>query len=194
MLVLFVIGESQTGEDPVEVNSRLQVHLTADAEYKSLLEVIAFYRGFATTCLVYRAISTIGADAVRKLYGAEGDGIVWAILSSGIDASHPHFAKHSNLEPSPFHFDFVSSDGVNRALEDECGNGTAAAGIVAGELEGKFKAVVRRFGPEGDVNYEPLSLTYISGVAPKCKLVSLKVLDDDGKGSVSNVIAAIAHI
>ena len=85
-------------------------------------------------------------------------------------------------------------DDVNRALEDENGFGTATAGIVAGELKGKFKAVVRRLGPEGDVNYEPVSLTYISGVAPKCKLISLKVIDEEGHGPVANVIAAIAHI
>ncbi len=143
---------------------------------------------------MYRVISTIGADAVRRLYGAEGDGIVWAIIASGIDASHPHFTKHSNLEPSSFHRSFVIDDDVNRALEDEFGFGTAAAGIVAGELEGKFKAVVRRLGPEGEVNLEQVALTNITGVAPKCKLVSLKVLDEVGKGPVSNVIAALAHI
>src|SRR5262245_33797741 len=94
--------------------------------------------GFATTCPMYRAISTIGADVVRRLYGAEGDGIVWGILSSGIDASHPHFTKHSNLEPSPFHRDFTVDAGIDTALVDEKGIGTAVAGIVAGELEGKL--------------------------------------------------------
>ena len=90
--------------------------------------------GFATTRPMYRAISTIGADAVRRLYGAEGDGIVWAILGSGIDASHPHFTKHSNLAPSPFR-SFVLrvtaamtalslKDDENRALQDENGLGT----------------------------------------------------------------------
>jgi hypothetical protein len=143
---------------------------------------------------MYRAISTIGADAVRRLYGAEGEGIVWAIFGSGIDASHPHFTKYSNLEPSPFHRDFVSSDDVNRALEDENGFGTAKAGIIAGELEGKFKAVVRRLGPDGEANLEQVALASITGVAPKCKLVSLKVLDEDGQGPLSEVIAAIAHI
>ena len=134
---------------------------------------------------MYRAISTIGADAVRRPYGAEGDGIVWAILGSGIDASHPHFTKNSNLEPSRFHRDFVSSDGVNRALEDENGFGTMTAGIVAGELEGKFQAVVRRLGPDGFANLEQVALTGITGVSPKCKLVSLKVLENDGRGCVS---------
>src|SRR5260370_23619431 len=31
-------------------------------------------------------------------------------------------------------------------------------------------------------------------MAPRCHLVSLKVLDDEGNGEVSNLIAAIAHI
>jgi serine protease AprX len=31
-------------------------------------------------------------------------------------------------------------------------------------------------------------------MAPKCKLVSLRVLDENGKGSVSNLIAAINHV
>src|SRR5262245_626510 len=103
---------------------------------------------------MHRAISTIGADVVRRLYAAEGEGICWAILDSGIDASHSHFKKYVNCASSPFHRDFVSSDDVNRALEDENGHGTCTAGIIAGELEGNFKAVVRRLGPEGDVNFE----------------------------------------
>jgi subtilisin family serine protease len=85
-------------------------------------------------------------------------------------------------------------DDVGRALQDENGLGTMTAGIVAGELEGKLKAVVRRLGPDGNVNLEEVVLTNITGVAPKCKLISLKVLDEDGHGLVSNVIAAIAHI
>src|SRR6266446_9989162 len=32
------------------------------------------------------------------------------------------------------------------------------------------------------------------GMAPRCHLVSLKVLDDEGNGEVSNLIAAIAHV
>lgn len=143
---------------------------------------------------MHRVLSTIAADAVRRLYGAEGDGIAWAVLDSGINASHPHFKKHSNLESSAFHRDFASYDEGNKALEDEHGNGTSIAGIVAGELEGKFTAVVRHLGPDGDINLEQIVLTNIAGVAPKTKLVSLRVLDENGQGPVSNAIAAIAHI
>jgi hypothetical protein len=142
---------------------------------------------------MYRAISTIGADAVRRLYGAEGDGIVWAIIDSGIDASHPHFLKYTNVDPaSLWHKDFTI-DGAG-AFVDLNGHGTSVAGIVAGELEGKSKGLIRRLGPHQEVNYEHVALTNMSGVAPKCKLVSLKVLDEDSRGTVSDMIAAIAHI
>ncbi len=46
-----------------------------------------------------------------------------------------------------------------------------------------------------DVEYQQMKLVDgISGMAPRCKLVSLRVLDENGKGSVSNLIAAIAHV
>ena len=45
-----------------------------------------------------------------------------------------------------------------------------------------------------DVEYQETRLDGISGMAPQCKLVSLRVLDEDGKGAVSNLIAAISHV
>ena len=43
-----------------------------------------------------------------------------------------------------------------------------------------------------DIEYQVTQLDGISGMAPQCKLVSLRVLDENGKGAVSNLIAAIA--
>jgi subtilisin family serine protease len=45
-----------------------------------------------------------------------------------------------------------------------------------------------------DVEYQETRLGTVSGMAPRCKLVSLRVLDENGKGSVSNLIAAINYI
>src|ERR1043165_8130458 len=39
-----------------------------------------------------------------------------------------------------------------------------------------------------------MPLVATRGMAPECQLVSLKVLDDEGRGSVTNLLAAIAHI
>ena len=46
-----------------------------------------------------------------------------------------------------------------------------------------------------DVEYQAVKLIEgMSGMAPRCKLVSLRVLDENGKGTVSNLIAAIGHV
>jgi subtilisin family serine protease len=39
-----------------------------------------------------------------------------------------------------------------------------------------------------------MNLERISGMAPRCKLLSLKVLDDKGRGSTSGIIAALEYI
>ncbi len=44
------------------------------------------------------------------------------------------------------------------------------------------------------VETSEVMLSSIRGMAPRCRLVSLKVLDDEGNGEVSNLIAAIAHV
>ena len=53
-----------------------------------------------------------------------------------------------------------------------------------------------------DENGKPTEITErldaITGMAPRCKLLSLKVLDDDGKGNgtgrASSIIAALQYI
>ena len=46
----------------------------------------------------------------------------------------------------------------------------------------------------GEVTLSKLPVETITGMAPQCKLVSLKVLDDNGQGEVSSLIAAIDEI
>ncbi|HEV2126541.1 MAG TPA: S8 family serine peptidase, partial [Chloroflexota bacterium] len=146
-------------------------------------------------------MSTVKADAARMAFSAYGQEIVWAVLDSGIDRDHPHFREHKNLDLSPplSHIDFAGNE--DRALVDTFGHGTHVAGIIAGELkpsvdkdngeQRQIRASARYRDESGDVIYDPLILDAISGVAPKCKLVSLKVLDDKGDGVASNLIAAI---
>jgi hypothetical protein len=44
------------------------------------------------------SIVTVKADAARAAFSADGQNIVWAVADSGIDAAHPHFAVHRNLD------------------------------------------------------------------------------------------------
>ena len=169
----------------------------------------------------HRSVRTVKADAAQNSFSAFGEGITWAVMDSGIDREHPHFAMHANIDRiSPFHRDFT---GVPKAdpLVDEYGHGTHVAGIIAGQQTQAFtppfppaqryreawrlQAVERErksIDNDGDDDDTPATaakpqakpLASIAGIAPKCKLVSLKVLDEFGNGKASNVIAAIGHI
>jgi subtilisin family serine protease len=97
------------------------------------------------------------------------------------------------------HCDFtVGGDdrGLPTALVDKFGHGTHVAGIIGGiYLSDKpAKAMRTKLGQGEQVEVFEEDITQIAGMAPSCKLVSLKVLNDDGEGDVSNIIAAIDRI
>src|SRR5690348_4540926 len=56
------------------------------------------------------SIRTVKADAAQSAFAATGEGIVWAVLDSGI-SPHSHFHKHHNLDLDPplVHRSFVAS-------------------------------------------------------------------------------------
>jgi serine protease AprX len=162
----------------------------------------------------YRSVRTVKADAAQNSFSAYGEGITWAVVDSGIDQRHPHFSLHSNIDAdSPFHHDFTGAANPD-PLSDLKGHGTHVAGIIAGQ---QIATAVPEAGPKApydaawrlssvqrerkdggigdvDVSTVPKNLSAIAGIAPKSKLISLKVLDQFGNGKASNVIAAIAHI
>jgi subtilisin family serine protease len=150
---------------------------------------------FEVKAFIDRSVRTVKADAARFSFSAEGRDMLWAVMDSGIQGDHPHFRKHANLEFSgeeDFHKDFT---GGSEPLKDECGHGTHVAGIIAGELKGgASNAFVRQRDEHGEVTFMKTVLESISGMAPACKLVSLKVLDGEGSGLVSNLIAALDYI
>ncbi|QND24495.1 S8 family serine peptidase (plasmid) [Rhizobium leguminosarum bv. viciae] len=132
--------------------------------------------------MTYQSTKTIRADEARKTFGVEGEGIVWAVVDSGVQRGHVHFQKHNNLTlPAPLrHLDFSDPElpedlREQEALVDSNGHGTFNAGIVAGD--------------SSDAEDEPCI-----GVAPKCKILSLKVISESGEASERNVIAALRWI
>ncbi len=93
----------------------------------------------------HRSVSTVMADVACKLFGSSGRGIVWAVVDSGIDGTHPHFRRHGNLElPSPLaHHDFTVLKGEGEPLVDRYGHGTHVAGTIAGEITKGLERVLR---------------------------------------------------
>jgi serine protease AprX len=142
-------------------------------------------------CLT-RSLTTIKGDACHRAFNSFGEGIVWAVLDSGIQKDHPHFAAGTidDTLSEPF------VDGS--ALEDKFGHGTHVAGIIAGswKADPKQPVVATEMVVEGseqtEIKLEELGT--ITGIAPKARLVSYKVLDDKGVGKTSAVLAAIQKI
>jgi serine protease AprX len=158
---------------------------------------------FIVRAQIWKSVPTVKADACRRSFATSGKGILWAILDSGIDAAHPHFGQFGNLKglPAPVtHMDFTTDPAAKvDPPVDDYGHGTHVAGIIAGQMEDTQAsspvAIVRERDATGTITYQAQrDVGTVVSVAPECKLVSFKVLDQSGQGPVSNVIAAIEEI
>lgn len=166
--------------------------------------IFRIWPDFPVRPLVDRSCATIKADAARRTFGATGFGITWAVVDSGIDGAHPHFATCCTLggEAVGLHRDFTQpqSDGTAaQALTDAFGHGTHVAGIIAGVApDGRQLQIVQHAqdAAGGDVAEERTLPpgAQLAGIAPMCKLISLKVLDGQGQGATSNVLRALAYV
>lgn len=187
--VLRLVAGRDARAEPVETTNDPSAPASQRAIYR-------IWPDFEVRPLISRSVSTVKADAARVSFAATGDEIVWAVLDSGIDQDHPHFRLHANLklEPALAHCDFTGS---GDPLKDDYGHGTHVAGIVAGELSSndeEIRAFTRHRDEHGEVTYNIAKLSTISGMAPRCKLLSLKVLDSGGRGMASSLIAAIQYV
>ncbi len=98
---------------------------------------------------------------IAKSYGWDGTGIGVAVLDSGV-RQHNQMSLSDNVV---YKESFVKSDSDPA---DDHGHGNHVAGIITADGSGGFH-----------------------GIAPKAKLINLRVLDKNGKGTDSAVIAAI---
>lgn len=169
--------------------------------------VYQVWEDFEISPLISSTISTVKADAARAAFRAAGTDIVWAVIDSGIKGDHEHFARHRNLQEvvAGWHRDFTQDNpagAADAALVDDFGHGTHVAGIIAGEIPPQpgvashptiraYQRILNTESHDREIIPQQLQLETISGMAPRAGLVSLKVLGADGKGNVSNIIAAL---
>ncbi|NEP83175.1 MAG: S8 family serine peptidase [Okeania sp. SIO3B3] len=117
--------------------------------------------------------------------GFQGEGVVVAVIDSGVDSTHPELTGQmwSNSGEIPnngiddddngyiddtWGWDFVSDDNDPK---DEESHGTHIAGTIAAKRDG----------------------IGTTGVAPNAEIMSLRVLNDEGVGRVSDGISAIIY-
>jgi serine protease AprX len=127
-----------------------------------------------------RTGATIGASTMRQELGLSGAGIGVALIDSGVSAWHSDLVMghDGSYHQRVVHFkDFTSPLPPDTyATEfpfDDYGHGTHVAGIIAGS----------GFDSDGAR----------TGVAPGASIVGLKVLNSNGTGFISDVIAAIDY-
>ncbi len=154
--------------------TRLETEHLASQFGKPGLMVKRIWRNEAKRALLDTSIATIHAGAAHAGYQALGRDVAWAVLDSGINNAHPHFARHKNIVAE---VDCTKRTVTEGSAADDNGHGTHVAGIIAG---------VNEFaGPPPRV---------FSGVAPQASLHIYKVLDGDGNGEDAWIIKALDHI
>ena len=121
-------------------------------------------------------VAASGAGAAYQQYGLTGAGVTVAVVDSGVrsnaDLKTPATVK-SRLIASQ---NFVPSD---TSTDDLCGHGTHIAGIIAGNGAASTGSQYTH--------------TYY-GIARQANLVSARVLDANGSGSVSTVLAGLQWV
>ena len=167
------VGErAQVGE----IDNRMLAAVAADPR---VVRVMIDRPAFPT---LDRTGRTIGSTVMREEYGVTGKGVGVAIIDSGITSYHDDLYRTRNRPDTRrvAHFrDFTRASGstlwagTTELPHDEYGHGTHVAGIIAGN--GVDSRGAR------------------AGVAPGAHLIGLKVLDAEGNGYVSDVIAAIDY-
>jgi serine protease AprX len=117
-------------------------------------------------------VAAVMDDVARQQYGLDGTGVGIAVIDSGV-FNHDDLQKSSGSGSRIVYSEsFIPGDS---STNDAYGHGTHVAGIVAGN------------GHDSASGYP----TQYVGIAPNANIINLRVLDANGAGNDSQVIAAI---
>lgn len=122
-------------------------------------------RGELFNAELIEASSLINVTQARLAYGVNGAGLTAAVLDTGIRASHHDFTGRVVAQVN-----YTSDNGGNSGnANDGDGHGTNVAGIIAANADH-------------------------TGMAPGASIAALKVLDNSGSGSFTDIDSAISWV
>ncbi|MGA7647547.1 MAG: S8 family serine peptidase, partial [Terriglobales bacterium] len=117
--------------------------------------------------------TAVEADVAASQYALTGAGVGVALIDSGI-AAHPDLNDGNGNSRVVYSQSFVAGD---TTTSDKFGHGTHVAGLIGGT--GASSGTANGY-----------AATY-AGMAPGVNLINLRVLDQNGSGTDSGVVAAI---
>lgn len=156
-----------------------QFELDALRTLSEQLHVKQVWANASKRTLIADSIATIQVAPARLGYGATGAGINWAILDTGIDDGHRHFAAHQNVRSQWDCTQFGPPLPLAPGNNDPHGHGTHVAGIIGGGVTG--------------VRLADRTVSLL-GMAPEVGLYGFRVLGADGAGNDAAIIKALDTI
>ena len=144
------------------------------AQAEALAETPGVFRveqDFPVQATMDAADRDFGTEAARQTFNVTGQGVEVCIVDTGVDPTHEQLDSKTSLGSSSIAF-FDAVNGATTAYDDQ-GHGTHVASIAVGDGTG---------GPQAAT---------FGGVAPGASLSVAKVLNAQGSGTASQVIAGI---
>ncbi len=146
------------------------------AQTRAMSRVPGVYRveeDFDVTITIDDAAREYGIDWARAEFDVSGAGVNVCVLDTGIDLGHEQLDSQSSFRDPAIDYwqDFISGQPTEY---DDHGHGTHVASILAGDGEGG--------SPESAAH---------GGVAPGTRIMTGKVLNANGSGTESQIIAGI---
>jgi len=179
-------GGSQTGSAYIDISAYISSNTTLkfantgeyweSGEYTYIDYVQIAYESscpecFSTANLASSFPTSLGAEVLwNESSYLQGQNVTVAVVDSGI-APHQDFLDENGQSRILTHVQFLSQ---GSSSDDFYGHGTHVAGSIAGN------------GISSDGRYP--------GIAPKANLIDVKVMDDQGIGTTSDVVAGLQWI
>ena len=179
-----------------------QVHALMDRSIATV-KADAAYRAYAASGSgIVWAVMDSGIDHTHAHFGDVEEPSSHTLLHPTVSGLHRDFTHEADrcVEQQ-------TGGRGSSALADAYGHGTHVAGIIAGGMSSQSRMdsvvvyeQVLNSSPDGEVRTSrrierrtPRPTT-LRGVAPECRLVSLRVLDSHGTGRASDVMRALQYI